>query len=214
MLRMGRTSTPGWCMSTMNIVRPLCLGASGLVRASSRPKRDRWADDVQIFWPFTIHSSPSRSARVASPATSEPAPGSLNSWHQISSDVKIGRRKRRRCSSVPRTTMVGPHMPMPMALRIQGYFRPAFCNALSTISCSFGDGVEAAVPDREVHAGQAEVELGAQERGHVVVGVLVEELGHAAPAPLLRQPWSSSSRRRRLVTSFRPGYVESAPWST
>ena len=39
MLRMGRTSTPGWCMSTMNIVRPLCFGASGSVRASSSPKR-------------------------------------------------------------------------------------------------------------------------------------------------------------------------------
>ncbi len=119
MLRMGRTSTPGWCMSTMNIVRPLCFGCSGSVRASSSPKRDRCADDVQIFWPLTTHSSPSRTARVARLATSEPEPGSLNSWHQISSDVKMGRRKRVRCASVPRTTIVGPHMPMPMALRIQ-----------------------------------------------------------------------------------------------
>ena len=37
MLRMPRTSTPGSCMSTMNAVRPLCFGASGSVRASSRP---------------------------------------------------------------------------------------------------------------------------------------------------------------------------------
>ena len=37
MLRMPRTSTPGWCMSTMNAVRPRCFGASGSVRARSRP---------------------------------------------------------------------------------------------------------------------------------------------------------------------------------
>ncbi len=37
---------------------------------------------VQTFWPVTTHSSPSSSARVASEARSEPAPGSLNSWHQ------------------------------------------------------------------------------------------------------------------------------------
>ena len=62
MLRIGRTSTPGWCMSMMNAVRPLCFGASGSVRASSRPKRALCAIDVQIFEPFTIHSSPSRTA--------------------------------------------------------------------------------------------------------------------------------------------------------
>ena len=33
------------------------------------------------FWPLTTHSSPSRTARVARPARSEPAPGSENSWH-------------------------------------------------------------------------------------------------------------------------------------
>ena len=120
MLRIGRTSTPGWCMSMMKAVRPLCFGASGSVRASSKPKRDLCAIDVQIFEPLTTHSSPSRSARVASPATSEPAPGSLNSWHQISSEVKIGRRNRSCCSWVPRATIVGPHMPMPIALRIHG----------------------------------------------------------------------------------------------
>jgi hypothetical protein len=120
MLRIGRTSTSGWCMSMMKAVRPLCFGASGSVRASSNPHFAWCAIDVQIFDPFTTHSSPSATARVASPATSDPAPGSLNSWHQISSAVKIGRRKRSRCSSVPRATMVGPHMPMPMGLRIHG----------------------------------------------------------------------------------------------
>ena len=47
---------------------------------------------VHTFCPLSTHSSPSRSARVESPATSDPAPGSLNSWHQISSLVKRGRR--------------------------------------------------------------------------------------------------------------------------
>ena len=71
---------------------PLCFGCSGSVRATSIPHRDRWASVVHTFWPLTIHSSPSRTARVDRLATSEPAPGSLNSWHQISSPVNSGRR--------------------------------------------------------------------------------------------------------------------------
>ena len=88
----GRTSTPGACMSTTNIVRPLCLGFSGSVRTMTMPKRATCASVVHTFWPLTIHSSPSRTARVDRPATSEPAPGSLNIWHQISSPVNSGRR--------------------------------------------------------------------------------------------------------------------------
>ena len=37
------------------------------------------APDVQIFWPLITQSSPSRTARVRSPARSEPAPGSEKS---------------------------------------------------------------------------------------------------------------------------------------
>ena len=33
----GRTVTPGACMSTMNIVMPLCLGTVGSVRAMTAP---------------------------------------------------------------------------------------------------------------------------------------------------------------------------------
>ena len=77
----GRTSTPGWCMSSANQVMPWCLGASGLVRASSIPRSARWPPEVHTFWPLTIQTSPSFTARVVSPARSEPAPGSLNSWH-------------------------------------------------------------------------------------------------------------------------------------
>ena len=34
-VRIGRTSTPGWCMSRISHVMPLCFGASGSVRTSS-----------------------------------------------------------------------------------------------------------------------------------------------------------------------------------
>ena len=37
-----------------------------------------------------IQRSPSRSARVVSPARSEPAPGSLNSWHQLTCPSRTG----------------------------------------------------------------------------------------------------------------------------
>ena len=89
----------------------MCLVVSGSVRASSIPHRDRWARVVHTFWPFTIHSSPSRTARHARPATSEPAPGSLKSWHQTSSPVNRGRRYRCFCSSVPWLSTVGAPMP-------------------------------------------------------------------------------------------------------
>ena len=64
---------------------PRRLGTSGSVRASSTPNSERWAQVFHTFWPVTSQSSPSRSARVASEARSEPAPGSLNSWHHRSS---------------------------------------------------------------------------------------------------------------------------------
>ena len=88
----GRTSTPGWSMSMTKKVMPWCLGASGSVRARRMPQREYWAPDVQTFWPLTVHSSPSRTALVCRLARSEPAPGSLKSWHQISSPASIGGR--------------------------------------------------------------------------------------------------------------------------
>ena len=61
---------------------PARLGTSGSVRASSTAKLDRWAQVVHTFCPVITQSSPSRSARVASDARSDPEPGSLKSWHQ------------------------------------------------------------------------------------------------------------------------------------
>ena len=73
---------------------PLCLGRSTSVRARSIPNWAVSAAEFQTFWPETIHSSPSRTARVATLARSEPEPGSLNSWHQAASPVAIGPTKR------------------------------------------------------------------------------------------------------------------------
>ena len=50
------------------------------------------ANVVHTFCPVTTHSSPSRTARVFSDARSEPASGSENPWHQISSADRIGGR--------------------------------------------------------------------------------------------------------------------------
>ena len=72
----GRTSTPGWSIGTSRKVMPLCLGASGSVRARTKIQLALWAMDVQIFWPSITHSSPSRTARVPRLARSDPAPGS------------------------------------------------------------------------------------------------------------------------------------------
>ena len=64
---------------------------SGSVRVTMMPKSAKCAPEVQIFWPLTIQSSPSRSARVRSAARSEPPAGSENNWHQISSPRSAGR---------------------------------------------------------------------------------------------------------------------------
>ena len=55
----GRTSMPGWRMSTSRNEMPLCFGASGSVRASVKMWSARWPADVQIFWPLSTHWSPS-----------------------------------------------------------------------------------------------------------------------------------------------------------
>ena len=88
----GRISMPGRSIGQMKYEMPLCLGTSGSVRAMRMPNRAYCAPLVQIFWPLTTNSSPSRTARVPRPARSLPAPGSLNSWHQNSSPARIGHR--------------------------------------------------------------------------------------------------------------------------
>ncbi len=75
-IRIGRTSTPGWSIGTSRKLMPRCLGAAGSVRARTKIQLARWPAEVQIFWPLITHSSPSRTARVCSEARSEPASGS------------------------------------------------------------------------------------------------------------------------------------------
>ena len=54
---------PGLLIGNMNTVRPRCLGTSQFVRARHSPQSDHQAPVVQTFEPFSIHSSPSRTAR-------------------------------------------------------------------------------------------------------------------------------------------------------
>ena len=61
----------------MNVVSPLCLGTSVLLRVSMKTWVPRWAVLVNIFCPLISHSSPSRSDRVLAAATSEPESGSV-----------------------------------------------------------------------------------------------------------------------------------------
>ena len=79
----------------------MCLGWSGSVLVTRIARLATCADEVQTFCPLTTQRSPSRTARVARLARSDPAPGSLNSWHQISSPVHSGLSQRFFCSSEP-----------------------------------------------------------------------------------------------------------------
>ncbi len=119
--RSGRTVTPLASMGTTNMVRPLCLGTSALVRASRSPNEAYCALVVHTFWPDSRQlPSSSRRARDCTPARSEPAAGSENSWHHTSSPVSIGPRKRCFWSSLPWAMIVGPSMPTPITSKIPG----------------------------------------------------------------------------------------------
>ena len=93
-------------------MRPRCLGTSGSVRVMARPQSAKRAPDVHTFCPFSTHSSPSSTARVASDARSDPADGSLNSWHPSSSMRMSGAMKRFFCSGVPWVAIVGAISPI------------------------------------------------------------------------------------------------------
>ncbi len=77
---------PGVFMSIRRNVIPICrFGALGSVRTRQKHQSAMCAVEVQIFWPLTTYSSPSRRAAVFSAARSEPAPGSEKPWHHQSS---------------------------------------------------------------------------------------------------------------------------------
>jgi hypothetical protein len=76
MFLIGRTVIPGVSISTSRQVMPSCLSEPASVRTSRMIHFDHIAIEVQIFWPFTTYSSPSRTAREESAARSLPEPGS------------------------------------------------------------------------------------------------------------------------------------------
>ena len=118
--RSGRSSTPGEAMSIRKNEMPLWGRASASVRAMRIPRSATRPLEHQTFWPSTTHSSPSRTARVDNDARSEPASGSENSWHQIRSPVRIGRRCSACCSGVPKAITAPPVRTQPTMLRNGG----------------------------------------------------------------------------------------------
>ena len=100
-IRMGSIRTPGECRSRMRQEMPRCFGASGSVRAYRVHQRDSWAWVVQILWPLTRNTSPSRSARVRRPAKSDPASGSDMPSAHHSSPRSSGTSRRSIWAGVP-----------------------------------------------------------------------------------------------------------------
>jgi hypothetical protein len=123
-------------MSTTRYEIPLCFGASASVRARQMPQRANCAYDVHTFWPLSSHPSPSRTAEVVSEARSLPAPGSLNSWHQISSAVRMRDSQRSFCAALPWASRVGPARLMPT--RLTGCGAPARAYSALKIATSTG----------------------------------------------------------------------------
>jgi hypothetical protein len=82
--RNGRTSTPGLAIGTRKNEMPLCFGASATerVRARQIPQSATRPLEHHTFWPWSTQESPSGTAEVDNDARSDPAPGSLKSWHQ------------------------------------------------------------------------------------------------------------------------------------
>ena len=87
----GRTSTPSACMSIDHHRDPVVLGHIRVRCAPWRsPCRSSAPRDVHTFWPLTSQPPSTRVALVFTPAASEPASGSLNSWHQMTSWLSAG----------------------------------------------------------------------------------------------------------------------------
>ena len=108
-ISMRCTSMPGWWIGNMKTVRPRCFGTSQFVRARHRPQSDHQAPVVQTFEPLRTHSSPSRTAVVSAPATSEPPLGSDRNCIQISSPFRMAGMWRCFCSSVPKSSSTAAH---------------------------------------------------------------------------------------------------------
>jgi len=102
--RIGRIVMPGSSMGTTKAVNPAWRSTLGSVRARSIPMSAHWASVHQVFCPVTTKWSSSGSARVRRDARSLPAPGSLKSWHQMCSPLRIRGRYRDFCSRDPNSS--------------------------------------------------------------------------------------------------------------
>ena len=76
MVQMALTVMFGWFIGTRNSVMPLCLTASGSVRAPTQYQSAKWAEVVHVFWPWRFHPPSTLVAFSCMEAASEPALGS------------------------------------------------------------------------------------------------------------------------------------------
>ena len=130
------------------------------------PQRAWWASEVHTFCPLTRQSCRRRcTARVARPARSDPAPGSLNSWHQTSSPVHSGRSQRGLLLvGAERQDRGRGHAQADRRSRLGSLSgAPAAANSASTTGLQRARQAQAAEAGRVVHPGQARVEPGPQE---------------------------------------------------
>ena len=95
-------------MSMSSNEMPACFFTSGSVRTRVKIQSPCWPSVVQVFWPLTTHSSPSRTAVVRSEARSEPASGSENPCDHQMSRFAVAGRNRSFCSWVPNCAITGP----------------------------------------------------------------------------------------------------------
>ena len=189
------------CMHVEHEIRhALVLGNVGIrarhQHAPPRPMRQCGPHLLAVDDPLVAVAN---GARVASDATSLPAPGSLKSWHQMSSPVKMRPQQSlvQIFTAVQSTT--GRAMPMPIGLRPYGTGAPAAANSALIVFCCFRRQTQwPAVALGEVHPREAEVVLRAEElRGRRRLGIelreeVVAQLGHTL---LVR-------RQRRLLSEL------------
>ena len=89
---------------------PRCFLASGSVRTRQKIQSPYWPSVVQVFWPLTTNSSPSRTAVVRSEARSEPASGSEKPCDHQMSRLAVFGRNRSLSSCEPNAAITGPTM--------------------------------------------------------------------------------------------------------
>ncbi len=134
--RSGRISIPLLSMATRKNVSPRCLGAPGSVRARQIAQSASRAREVHTFCPDSSQPPSARTALVRKEARSEPASGSLNSWHQVISPRSVGPANRSRWAAVPWATMAGTAQPPTTR---SGRDRPARLSSSSMMSWAAGE---------------------------------------------------------------------------